>query len=181
MTARTEGSAWRRWRRSRPFYGGLLMILSALELFFSANLNPGALQVHFGPTGFLSYVIPIVMLLCGVLTWVSPSQRLFYGILGALTAVYSLIGLNLGGFFLGLLLGVIGGALAAAWTHLPEPPPPPETTDEDAFDERYVGQQSTAVYGTPIEAEPVDEEAPQPSGVLTDSLPTSLRSPLHEP
>jgi hypothetical protein len=181
MTAPTEGSRWRRWRRSRPFYGGLLMILSALELFFSANLNPGALQVHFGPTGFLSYVIPIVMLLCGVLTWVSPSQRLFYGILGALTAVYSLIGLNLGGFFLGLLLGVIGGALAAAWTHLPEPPPPPETTDEDAFDERYVGQQSTAVYGTPIEAEPVDEEAPQPSGVLTDSLPTSLRSPLHEP
>ena len=37
MTAPTEGSRWRRWRRSRPFYGGLLMILSALELFFSAS------------------------------------------------------------------------------------------------------------------------------------------------
>jgi hypothetical protein len=186
MTARIEGSAWRRWRRSRPFYGGLLMILSALELFFSANLNPGAFQVHFGPTGFLSYVIPVVMLLCGVLTWVSPGQRLFYGILGALTAVYSLIGLNLGGFFLGLLLGVIGGALAAAWSPLPEPSSPPdspsplESSDADAFDEQYVGQQSTAVYGTPIEAEPVLEESPESSSVLTDSLPTSLRSPLHE-
>src|SRR5690348_6057380 len=148
MTAPTQGSSWRSWRRSRPFYGGLLMILSAIELFFSANLNPGALQVHFGPTGFLSYVIPVVMLLCGVLSWVSPGQRLFYGILGALTAVYSLIGLNLGGFFVGLLLGVIGGALAAAWSPLPEPP--------DPFDAQYVGRQSTAVYGTPIQAEPVE-------------------------
>ena len=41
----------------------------------------------------------------------------------------------------------------------------------------YVGQQSTAVYGTPIEAEPVEEEeAPQSSGVLTDSLIVTWRN-----
>jgi hypothetical protein len=178
MTAPLQGSRWRRWRRSRPFWGGLLMILSAIELFFSSNLNPSAFQVHFGPTGFLSYVIPIVMLLCGVLSWLSPGQRLFYGILGALTAVYSLIGLNLGGFFLGLVLGVLGGALTAAWTHI-APPPAQPSPNEAEFDERYVGQTTTATYGAPIEAEPVAEEpSPQTSGVLTDSLPTSLRSPL---
>jgi hypothetical protein len=79
-------------------------------------MNLGALQVHFGPTGFLSYVIPAMLVLCGLMTWATPSLRLFYGILGSLVAVYSLIGLNLGGFVLGLILGIIGGALAVAWT-----------------------------------------------------------------
>ena len=38
---RTE-SAWQRfghWRRRRPFWGGLLLLLSALALFFSSNLT----------------------------------------------------------------------------------------------------------------------------------------------
>src|SRR6185369_2290334 len=95
--APARGGSFRRWRRGRPFWGGLLLILSAVELFLSSNLNPTDFQVHFGPTGFLSYVIPAMLLLCGSLTWLSPGQRLFYGILGTLTAVYSLIGLNLGG------------------------------------------------------------------------------------
>jgi hypothetical protein len=75
----------------------------------------GDLELHFGPEGFLSYLLPLLLVLCGVLTWVTPGQRLFYGILGLLTAVYSLIGLNLGGFFFGMLLGVLGGALVLAW------------------------------------------------------------------
>jgi hypothetical protein len=34
---------------------------------------------------------------------------------GLLAALYSFIGLNLGGFFLGMLFGIIGGALVIAW------------------------------------------------------------------
>jgi Family of unknown function (DUF6114) len=118
---------FRRWRRARPFWGGLLLILSGLELFFSGNMNLGNLQVHFGPTGFLSYVIPAMVLLCGILAWASPNLRLFYGILGSLVAVYSLISLNLGGFFLGLIIGIIGGALTIAWT--PITPAAPAVAD----------------------------------------------------
>ncbi|WP_330186242.1 DUF6114 domain-containing protein [Dactylosporangium sp. AC04546] len=159
-----------RWRAQRPFWGGLFLLLSGLELFLSANLEL-ALEVHFGPTGFLSYVLPAMMLLCGLLTWLSPGQRLFYGILGTLTALYSLIGLNLGGFFLGTVLGVLGGGLAAAWSPGADPAPAP------ALEE-----------GPPDEDVPLDEmfdERPtlgvprQSSGVLTDELPTAEYSPLH--
>jgi hypothetical protein len=115
-TANTSSGGFRRWRRSRPFWGGLLLLIAGLELFLSANLTLGDLAVHFGPEGFLSYLLPLLLVLSGALTWVTPGQRLFYGILGLLTAVYSLIGLNLGGFAVGMLVGIVGGALVVAWT-----------------------------------------------------------------
>ncbi|MEV6633289.1 DUF6114 domain-containing protein [Actinoplanes sp. NPDC051470] len=107
------------WRRARPFWGGLLLTLSAAALFLSANLTLKAMEVHFGQEGFLSYLLPLVMLLCGLLVWFTPAQRVFYAIVALMTAVYSLIGLNLGGFGAGLLLGIAGGALAIAWTPAP--------------------------------------------------------------
>src|SRR3954447_11804813 len=122
---------FRRWRRRRPFWGGLFLMLSALELLYSANMNLGALEIHIGPQGFLSYLLPGVLLLAGVLVWVSPAQRLFYGIIGLLTALYSFIGLNLGGFFLGMLLGILGGALVIAWG----PPRAPRVDLADTADE----------------------------------------------
>jgi hypothetical protein len=114
----TASEAWqgfRHWRRRRPFWGGLLLLLAGMELFLSANLTLGGMEVHVGPQGFLSYVLPLILVLCGLLTWFTPAQRLFYGILGLLTALYSLLGLNLGGFFAGMLIGIVGGALTIAW------------------------------------------------------------------
>src|SRR5437870_13706889 len=73
-------------------------------------------KVSFGSQGFLSWVIPLGLLLCGLLVWVTPAQRIFYGILGATVSVAALIGLNLGGFFVGMLLGIVGGALAFSWS-----------------------------------------------------------------
>lgn len=114
----TASEAWqgfRHWRRRRPFWGGLLLLLAGLELFWSANQTIGDIQLHVGPQGFLSYVLPLILVLCGLLIWFTPAQRLFYGILGLLSALYSFIGLNLGGFILGMVLGILGGALALAW------------------------------------------------------------------
>lgn len=115
--AATDGfwAKFRHWRRRRPFWGSLLLLLAGLELFYTANQNLGDLEIHMGQQGFLSYVLPIALILCGLLCAFSPAQRLFYGIVGVLTALYSFIGLNLGGFFLGMLLGIIGGALVIAW------------------------------------------------------------------
>ncbi|MET0491716.1 MAG: DUF6114 domain-containing protein [Actinoplanes sp.] len=124
-TTNAPDGGFRRWRRSRPFWGGLLLLLAGLELFLSANFTLGELEVHMGPEGFLSYLLPLLLVLSGVLTWVTPGQRLFYGILGLLTAVYSLVGLNLGGFALGMLLGIAGGALVVSWSPTrPQPAPP---------------------------------------------------------
>ena len=94
--------------------------MSGIELFASANLDLTAIQFHIGPEGFLSYLLPVLLLVCGLLVWLTPIQRFFYAIIGTLTAVYALIGLNLGGFLLGTLIGMIGGGLAFAWTPVGE-------------------------------------------------------------
>ncbi|HEV8172592.1 MAG TPA: DUF6114 domain-containing protein [Actinoplanes sp.] len=129
MATESAWSRFQRWRRTRPFWGGLFLLLSALELFLSANLTLQDMQVHFGQEGYLSYVLPAVLVLCGVLAWVTPAQRLFYGIIGVLTALYSFLGLNLGGFGIGMLLGIVGGALTIAWGP-PRVAHPPSTEDE---------------------------------------------------
>ena len=116
MAAADNWQRFGRWRRGRPFWGGLLLILAAFALFLSANLSLGDLKVHLGMEGYLSYVLPVILLLCGVLAWVSPGQRHFYAIIGLLTSLYSLMGLNLGGFGAGMILGVLGGALVIAWS-----------------------------------------------------------------
>lgn len=108
--------SFRRWRRLRPFWGGLFLILASIELFLSSNLDLGNLELHLGPQGFLSYVIPVMLLLCGILVWATPANRAFYGIIGLLVTTYSFVGLNFGGFLVGLLLGILGGALTLAWS-----------------------------------------------------------------
>ncbi|MEV0717219.1 DUF6114 domain-containing protein, partial [Asanoa sp. NPDC050611] len=113
------GRAWRgfrRWRRTRPFWGGLFVILSGVEIFLTTQMSLGGLSFQLGPTGFLSWLIPVILIACGVLSWASPAQRMFYAIVAVVTAVFSLIGVNLGGFFLGLIFGIIGAGLVFAWT-----------------------------------------------------------------
>ncbi|RAO11429.1 DUF6114 domain-containing protein [Micromonospora noduli] len=131
--------AWRlfrRWQRSRPFWGGLLIALAGLEMFASTRMTLNGLSFHSGATGLLSLLIPIILVTCGLLLWFTPAQRLFYSVVAAVTAVYSLIGLNLGGFFVGLLLGIVGSALAFAWTpiHLTPPTPPPAEIEQNGDD-----------------------------------------------
>jgi Family of unknown function (DUF6114) len=173
-----SNGAWRkfsRWRKSRPFWGGLFLLLSGLELFLSGNMNLGALQVHFGPTGFLSYVIPAMVLLCGLMAWATPNLRLFYGVLGSLVAVYSLIGLNFGGFVLGLLLGIIGGALTIAWTPVSQaskaaaaqpvaaheaPPVAPEGQEEASEGAWFLNEHSDQPAGHPDQRPRYDHGQP---------------------
>ncbi|MFF5053242.1 DUF6114 domain-containing protein [Micromonospora sp. NPDC000663] len=122
--------SFRRWRRSRPFWGGLLTALAGVEMFASTRMTVNGLSFHSGATGLLSLLIPVILVACGLLLWLSPAQRPFYSIVAAFTAVYSLIGLNLGGFFVGLLLGIVGSALAFAWTPVTPAPSAPGQADE---------------------------------------------------
>ncbi|MBQ0903408.1 DUF6114 domain-containing protein [Micromonospora sp. U21] len=146
--------AWRifrRWQRSRPFWGGLFTVLAGVEMFASTRMTLNGLSFHSGATGLLSLLIPVILVTCGLLLWLSPAQRLFYSIVAAVTTVYALIGLNLGGFFVGLLLGMIGSALAFAWT--PTRPAPPVTEQSDA-EQSDVGQDGAEQS----DVEPVDPE-----------------------
>ncbi|GAA1807590.1 hypothetical protein GCM10009835_28260 [Planosporangium flavigriseum] len=157
---------FRQWRRTRPFWGGLLLILSGVELFLSANMNLGNLQVHLGPTGFLSYVIPALLILCGAGVWMTPNLRMFYGILGSLVAVYSLIGLNFGGFLLGLLFGIIGGAMAIAWSPVPatgEAADTPAEDDEPGPDAPVEGEEADFESEPTTVLDRFSEPSPEPA------------------
>lgn len=108
---------FRAWRRSRPFWAGLNMILGGAEIELTVHA-PIKVIVHLGAQGLAGEAIPIVMMVCGVLLLVSPDQRLFYAIIGLLASLASWVTSNLGGFVFGLILGLIGGCWAVAWTPL---------------------------------------------------------------
>ncbi|MCI4063216.1 DUF6114 domain-containing protein [Micromonospora sp. R77] len=160
------GRVWqgfRRWRRSRPFWGGLFTALAGVEMFASTRMTINGLSFHSGATGLYSLLIPIILVTCALLLWFSPAQRLFYSIVAAVTTIYSLMGLNLGGFFVGLLLGLVGSALAFAWTPISRPAPAgPDATAPPVGSSDPTGPEPDDRAGEPLPdvPRPRDEVAP---------------------
>lgn len=112
--------AWRGWRGRRPFWGGVLVLFGGAEILFTLRA-PLPIVLHIGIQGLAGYLVPAVMVLCGLLILFNPAQRLFYSILAVLASLGSWLTSNLGGFLLGMLFGVVGSCLAFGW--LPDQPP----------------------------------------------------------
>jgi hypothetical protein len=98
-----------------------LLLLSGLELLaipLSSVLARGLIKlvIYIGIGGVAGVIIGALLMACGVLVWFQPAHRVFYSIAGVLLAVTSFIATNLGGFFVGMLLGVVGGSVSFAWT-----------------------------------------------------------------
>jgi Family of unknown function (DUF6114) len=169
--------AFRRWRKSRPFWGGLLLILAGVEIFYSGNLNLGNIQIHLGLNGFKSYIIPLVVVLCGALIWATPAQRMFYGIIGTAAAVYSVVSVNLGGFIAGLVLGIFGGALSIAW--VPDKRVLADGVDHAEPDEEDV----TAEIGAPVPAYVAEDEEQwrDPDSEASEEQEGEQREPFRHP
>ncbi|MBE1878608.1 DUF6114 domain-containing protein [Myceligenerans pegani] len=116
------------WRRQRPFVGGVLVILAGLELLLSGPIDLGGLADTFGIggvpdltlgvgiEGFQATVLPIALILLGVLSVLQPVHRVFYGVIILAISVYTLSGVNLGGWVVGFLLGAIGGVVVVSWS-----------------------------------------------------------------
>ncbi|GAA1645838.1 DUF6114 domain-containing protein [Actinoplanes couchii] len=112
--ARRSRLSWRDWRHSRPFWGGLLVVLGGLEMLLTV-WAPLPVVLKVGMQNFLGILIPILIVLCGLLLWFNPTQRTFYSLVTIVLSLGSWLTSNMGGFFIGLLLGLIGGCLAFAW------------------------------------------------------------------
>ena len=115
--------AWYKWRRNRPFWGGLLVLLGGGEILLSERA-PIPVVIHVGMQGLAGYLVPVVLLLCGLLLWFTPEQRTFYSVIAVLLSLVSWVTSNLGGFFIGMALGLLGGSLAFAWVRGNGPPAP---------------------------------------------------------
>ncbi|GAA4933527.1 hypothetical protein HD597_009604 [Nonomuraea thailandensis] len=104
------------WRRSRPFWGGLFIVAAGTELLcIPLALDALPVAVMFGAVG-VSYLIALVMVMAGVLVWLQPAQRVFLGLVTVVLSMASFVYSNLGGFLVGMVLGLLGGMLAVAWT-----------------------------------------------------------------
>ena len=114
-------AAFRGWRRTRPFWGGFLLLLAGIELLLiplSGIFIHGAVRlvVYIGIGGVFGVLLGALLIACGLLLWLNPAHRTFYAIAGVLLAVLSFIASNFGGFFIGMLLGIIGGSMGFGWT-----------------------------------------------------------------
>jgi hypothetical protein len=117
FTAPTERyrRPFRQWRRGRPFSAGLSILLSGLEIGWVPHTGVGKL-LSMGLPGISSLFIAVFLVIFGVTVWFFPTYRVFSGIAAIMLALLSLVATNLGGFFVGFLLGMLGGAFAVAWT-----------------------------------------------------------------
>jgi hypothetical protein len=113
-------AAFRAWRARRPFWGGLLLALGGGEILLTEKASLKVVM-HIGMQGLAGYLLPGLMALLGLLLLFNPAQRLFYSITGVLLSLGTWLTSNLGGFFIGLLLGVVGSCLAFGWLPDQEP------------------------------------------------------------
>ena len=106
--------AFRRWRRSRPFWGGFWTILGGLIIAYIPTMAI-KLLIASGTTVLVAILTGVLIAIFGLFLWFAPHLRQIVGVLIAVLAVASLITSNLGGFLIGMLLATVGGALGFAW------------------------------------------------------------------
>ncbi|MFE0700707.1 DUF6114 domain-containing protein [Streptomyces sp. NPDC058872] len=105
---------FRRWRHRRPFGAGVALTLGGAEILLTQRASITVILTA-GADSLVGYVLPALMVICGLLLVLNPRQRLFYSVVGVLASLGSWVTSNLGGFFLGMVLGLIGSSLAFGW------------------------------------------------------------------
>ncbi|MGW0205960.1 DUF6114 domain-containing protein [Streptomyces sp. NPDC003233] len=122
---------FRAWRGTRPFWAGLYVLLSGLPIIYFPyfHLQVGHLTLAMATTaGAGSLIIGVLLIVLGISLWFQKHVRTFAGVAAILLALVSLPVSNFGGFIMGFLLALIGGAMAVAWS--PGTPPQPQSPAE---------------------------------------------------
>ncbi|WP_406345403.1 DUF6114 domain-containing protein [Streptomyces sp. NBC_00648] len=114
--------AARRWRRTRPFWAGLFLVLGGAELLL-VPLSPLTILVSLGLGGIAAIGIGLALIVAGLFLWFLPHTRHYVSINALLLSVLSFVATNLGGFLVGMGLGIAGSAMGFAWTPAREPEP----------------------------------------------------------
>lgn len=159
---------FRHWRWQRPFWAGLLTLLAGLPIayFPYANLTLGQLTVRMGtPAGSGSLIIGVLLFLLGLTMWFQTAVRVFAGVASIMLALVSLVVSNIGGFLMGFLLALFGGALSVAWA------PGTPATDEP-------GEKAELPDGAPDSGGDGGRPEPPAAG---PAVPVQSRDPFEQP
>lgn len=111
--AEQDWSRFRLWRKQRPFWGALLLIVAGILVLWAPASLFSLLYVSGSPI-WGGITIGSLLILMGLLQLIAPSQALVTGSVGVLLSLLSLP-IAFGGMGIGVLLGLIGGALGISW------------------------------------------------------------------
>jgi hypothetical protein len=85
----------------------------------------GGLGYGFGFFGVLGLIFGIIVIISAVMLNSKPSEHATWGTLIVIFSALSIFGSAMGGFGIGLILGLIGGILAITWKPAKALPAPP--------------------------------------------------------
>ncbi len=103
------------WRGQRPFWGGAIMCVGALVVGWVPAHLAMMIAIIPGSIAFVGLIFAALMALCGTFSVLKPQLSGFLGWFGMVLSVLSIMGGALGGFFIGTIVGVTGGAMLVAW------------------------------------------------------------------
>ncbi|WP_406092438.1 DUF6114 domain-containing protein [Streptomyces sp. NBC_01013] len=109
---------FRTWRGNRPFWAGVFTMLGGVPIayFPYANMHLGNMTLAMSTTaGAGSLIIGVLLVTLGLTMWFHSIVRVFAGVAAILLALISIPVANIGGFVIGFLLALIGGALSVSW------------------------------------------------------------------
>ncbi|WP_418057744.1 DUF6114 domain-containing protein [Pimelobacter simplex] len=105
---------FRTFRRTRPFWGGLWCVLAGAWLVRSMYFS-FVLAVSGGWSYSAGYILGGALVLFGLVAWFAPHYRGLVGIMAVLLALGAFVSVNLGGYLVGSVLGILGGSMIWAW------------------------------------------------------------------
>lgn len=109
-------ATFRHFRRTRPFWGSLILLLGAYYVGNPLFGGTWAFYVNMGVKGVTPLLIAFGMAAAALVALVMPAQRHFPALIASALSVAALPLANLGGFIMGTLFGIIGSGMVFAWT-----------------------------------------------------------------
>ncbi|MFI6475594.1 DUF6114 domain-containing protein [Streptomyces sp. NPDC050516] len=167
--------ALRSWRRKRPFWAGLLLVLGGLELLV-VPLSPLTILVSLGLGGIAAIGIGLALVAAGLFLWFLPHTRHYVSINALILSVLSFAATNLGGFLVGMALGITGSAMGFGWT------PKEETTGRvpNVRTQRTLAAALPLALLATLGGQRV-EQVPQPGSVTAPAVPPTVTTTRFAP
>ncbi|HET7627016.1 MAG TPA: DUF6114 domain-containing protein [Bacillales bacterium] len=108
-----QAGPFKRWRSERPFWGATLTLLSGIMILY-IPVQLYAIAFAPGSFAFVGLLFGGLIVIIGSMAYRYPPFSTVFGVVTIFLSVLSIMG-ALGGFVIGTIIGIIGGALCIAW------------------------------------------------------------------
>lgn len=102
------------FRRTRPFWGSVWLFVGGIVVLRTADI-PLGLVLGQGFSGSAGYILGGGMMLFAAVAMFAPHYHALVGLVGVLLALAAFVSVNLGGFLVGTVLGIVGGSMVWGW------------------------------------------------------------------